>query len=98
MDPEGVYQFAQGEEGLHLQPALVNLLLTSDGIDIETKAKRGFDPRFFSISNRSEPTYSKTLPERSGTNQIIPKIHRIEVGLTINFTGSKWDEPNYTKT
>ena len=83
---------------LKSQGPLKNTLTISDGIDIETKAKRSFDSRFVSISNWNEPTYSKTLPERRGTNQFIPKIHRFEVGLTINFTGSKWDEPNYTKT
>jgi hypothetical protein len=84
----------------------------SDGIDIETKAKRSFDPRIFSISKRIETTYSKTSVEQSGTNQIIPKLHRIEVGrikqlhrievgqskLFQNIIRSKWDEANYSET
>jgi len=87
-------------------------LYCSDGIDIETKAKRNFDPRIFSISNRIEQPYSKTSLERSGTNLTIPKLyrikvgqikelHRIEVGQTKvfqNLIGSKWDEPKYSKT
>ena len=33
----------------------------SDGIDIETKAKRSFDPPIFLISNRNEPAYSENF-------------------------------------
>jgi len=101
-------------------------ICASDGIDIEMIAKWSFDPRiFFDIkakqtslfqnfagTNWEETNYSKTLQDRSGTNQltwqdlsgskqIILKLNKIEVGQTnlfLNFSGSKGDESNCVKT
>ena len=53
---------------------MLNELSTSNVNDIETKAKRSFDPPIFSISNRNETAYSKFFWIEEDQTNLVQKV------------------------
>jgi hypothetical protein len=67
-------------------------VFTSNGIDIETKTKRGLDTWFFSISKRSEPVRSENFiieDDRTELIQIFLGSKQKRRELVLNFSRLK---------